>query len=303
MSLYVRGEGGGLFPVRDVAPGPDLYEKEIEDLAWSNLELFAGEALFPLGRQVVLPGGGRPDILALDSVGRVVVIEVKRDVDRQQLSQALEYAGWAYSTNLDEVAALYSGGVDAFFGDWSTYTGSATPVVVNHAPRLLLIARDIHPRTRDALRFLADSGLPVSVVPVSLYEDEAGRRLVDIERESEVTAGSPTEHGISGARSQKTYMIHGHVVRVVDLVEAGLLPAGTEIELGRGGKTAQATITEEGNIRVGEKDYSTPSGAGTPIVGHSVDGWITWRVPLLGNRTLADLRTELLDRVAEQESS
>lgn len=143
---------------------------------------------------------------------------------------------------------------------------------------------------------------PVSVVPVSLYEDDAGRRLVDIERESEVTAGGPAEHA-GGARSQKTYMIHGHVVRVVDLVEAGLLPAGTEIELGSGGKAARALITDDGNIRVGDKDYSTPSGAGTPIAGHSVDGWITWRVPSPGNRTLADLRAQLLGRVAEQEPS
>jgi hypothetical protein len=115
MSLYVRATGVGLLPVRDVAPGPDLYGKEVEDLAWNNLELFAGEALFPLCRQAALPGGGKPDILALDSVGRVWVIEVKRDVDRHQLSQALEYAGWARSTNLDELAALYPSGVAAFF--------------------------------------------------------------------------------------------------------------------------------------------------------------------------------------------
>jgi hypothetical protein len=86
---------------------PDLYEKEIEALAWNNLELFAGETLFPLCRQPSLPSGGKPDIFALDSLGRVWVIEVKRDVDRQQLSQALEYAGWARSTNLDELAKWF----------------------------------------------------------------------------------------------------------------------------------------------------------------------------------------------------
>lgn len=303
MSLYVRDRAGGLLSVRAVAPGPDLYEKEIEELAWNNLELFAGEALFRLGRQPVLPGGGKPDILALDALGRVVVIEVKRDVDRQQLSQALEYAGWATSTNLDELAALYPQGADAFFEDWSEFTGSQTPVVVNRAPRLVLIARDVHPRTRDALRFLADSGLPVTVVPVSLYEDDVGRRLVDIEGESEVAAGGIAESPTRSARSPKVYKIHGHVVRIVDLVEAGLLAAGTEIELRKGGQAARGMITEDGNIRVDDEVYSTPSAAGTPIVGHSVDGWITWRVPGMGNKTLADLRTELLDGAAEQEAS
>lgn len=95
--------------------GPGAIRKGDPGTRLDNLELFAGEALFPLCRQASLPGGGKPDILALDSVGRVWVIEVKRDVDRYQLSQALEYARWARSTNLDELAALYPSGVTAFF--------------------------------------------------------------------------------------------------------------------------------------------------------------------------------------------
>lgn len=67
-------------------------ESEIEDLLWSNLEEFTGEALFRVRRQPTLAGGGRPDIVTLDRQGAVVVIEVKRDVDRGQLAQCLEYA-------------------------------------------------------------------------------------------------------------------------------------------------------------------------------------------------------------------
>jgi hypothetical protein len=43
----------------------------------------------------------------MDSSGRVVVIEVKRDIDRGQLAQCLEYAGWARSASLDELGSLY----------------------------------------------------------------------------------------------------------------------------------------------------------------------------------------------------
>lgn len=301
MSLYVRDEDNGLLPVRDVAPGPELYEKEIEELTWNNLELFAGETLFPLCRQPSLPSGGKPDILALDSLGRVWVIEVKRDVDRQQLSQALEYAGWARSTNLDEVAALYHAGVAAFFEEWPKFTESATPVVVSRSPRLLLIARGMHPRTEDAIRFLSDNGLPVTVVPVSLYDD-AGRRLVDIERESEVTSSGSADHTAGAAQSRKTYKIDGHLVRIVDLVEEGVLPPGTELELSTRSGATRAIITEEGTIRVGGNDYPTPTAAGKPVVGHEVDGWVTWRAPCMGNQSLADLRLELIQRRAAGES-
>ena len=70
-----------LIPFRRLRGGADLYEREIEDLLCANIEEFTGETLFPIGRQVKLPFGGVPDVVALDRSGRVVVFEVKRDID------------------------------------------------------------------------------------------------------------------------------------------------------------------------------------------------------------------------------
>jgi len=177
-----------LFELRDNAlrsiqpllAGPDLYEKKIETLLWENLETLAGEPLFPLARQPKIEGGGIPDILALDASGRVVVIEVKRDVDRSQLAQCLEYAGWARSTNLDALARLYTGGVDKFFEDWQDFTQSPTPVIVNPSARLLLVAGDIHGRTRSAVDFLVEHGLPVQLSTVTMYTDGEARTFIDL---------------------------------------------------------------------------------------------------------------------------
>ncbi len=77
-----RHQAGELVRFTPVLPGPDLYESEIEPLIWDDVEAFTGEALLSIARQVHIPGGGVPDILALDTDGHVVVIEVKRDVDR-----------------------------------------------------------------------------------------------------------------------------------------------------------------------------------------------------------------------------
>ena len=43
-------------------------------------------------------------------------------IERRQLAQCLEYAGWARGTNLDELAGLYHGGPEAFFADWQEFT-------------------------------------------------------------------------------------------------------------------------------------------------------------------------------------
>lgn len=107
MPLFEIDSAGDLVPFRRLRGGADLYEREIEDLAWANSEEIIGETLFLVQRQPVLQHGGRPDIVALDRDARVVVIEVKREFDRSQLAQCLEYAGWARRTNLDELAQMY----------------------------------------------------------------------------------------------------------------------------------------------------------------------------------------------------
>src|ERR1019366_1692912 len=98
--------------------------------------------------QAHISGGDVREILALDATGRVVVIEVKRDVDRNHLAQCLEYAGWARLTNLDEVVGLYDAGinkhrgVEAFFKDWQDFTETTTPRTIQLQPRLIQIARE-----------------------------------------------------------------------------------------------------------------------------------------------------------------
>ena len=54
-------------------------------------------------------------------------------------------------------------------------------------PRLYLIARDFEKRTKSTLDFLRENGLLAEVVPVSIYVDPRGRRIVDIESDHEPT--------------------------------------------------------------------------------------------------------------------
>jgi len=161
-----------LVPIRRQAIDSGVYEVEIEQLLWDNLEEITGENLFRVSRQPQLPLGGRPDIVALDAAGRVVVIEVKRDVDRHQLAQALEYAGWARNTSLDELAGMFHGGSAGFWAEWQEFTATPTPVLVQRDPRLYLIARTIHQRTNQALEIVLQNGLPVQVLKIAFYLDE-----------------------------------------------------------------------------------------------------------------------------------
>lgn len=286
----------GLVGLARVRAGADLYEREIEDLLWANVEAFVGEDLFPVARQPRIRTGGIPDVVALDPSGRVVVIEVKRSIERTQLAQCLEYAGWARTASLDELAGLYHGGVEAFFAEWQEFTSTATPLVVSPNPRLVLVAGQFDDRTADALAFLQDSGTPVELVPVTMYQDSDGDRIlhIDTEADVEVTIGA----GPRSASSPRQWRIDGRRFEVGDLLDAGMISAGEPLVWRRrGGVEHSATVTAEGKLELPDgRVFDTPSGAAMGASGsNAVPGWEVWRLPNRGNRLIIELRTEFFE--------
>ena len=297
MPLFEVEEQESLVPFRQLHGGAGLYEQEIEDLLWANADDFTGEALFRVARQPKLSGGGVPDVVALDKNARVVVIEVKRDVDRAQLAQCLEYAGWARNTSLDELAGMYHRGAANFFADWQEFTESASPIVIDRAPRLMLVARDFHGRTSAAFDFLIDNDLPVRVIRVSVYEDQRGRRFVDVEGEHEPTfAGDGAEAGDGAVDYTK---IEGRRIRMADLLDAELLHPGAALvwDRPRLGDRYDAVVTENGSIELPDgRAFSSPSRAAMEAAGiPSYDGWYAWRIGSTDGPSLQDLRVRLVE--------
>lgn len=292
---------GSLVPFRRQAIESGVYEQEIEDLLWDNLEEITGENLFRVARQANLPLGGRPDIVALDSQGRVVVIEVKRDVDRNQLAQALEYAGWARSTNLDELARLFHAGVEGFWAEWQEFTGTATPVVVLKDPRLYLVARTFHERTHEALQFLLQHRLPVQVLKIAFYVDEGNRRFLDVEWTDEPEAApvlTPAPSGADDSDSEDVVVdTDQRDFREVTLAEVAAsveTPAPLVWVRPRKGERYEATLLASGAIQLANgEEHRSPSGAAmAAAVVVSYDGWYAWRLGE-GGPTLNDCRRRI----------
>lgn len=79
-----------------------------------------------------------------------------------------------------------------------------------------------------------------------------------------------------------------------DLMQMKTLEIGETLVLRRrSAPPIEATLEADGRLRVGGDVYATPSTAAKRALGvRAVDGWLRWRVPRLGDRTLADLRSE-----------
>ncbi|MGA7732756.1 MAG: endonuclease NucS domain-containing protein [Chloroflexia bacterium] len=97
-------------------PGNVGLEKDLEDLIEQDPSLLRDD-LFIIHRQMRVPAG-RLDLLALDPLGRFVVIEIKPDaVSSSTVSQALYYASCISEMPLEDIASnvdsyLASRGVD-----------------------------------------------------------------------------------------------------------------------------------------------------------------------------------------------
>ncbi|WP_418153345.1 CBS domain-containing protein [Actinoalloteichus caeruleus] len=112
------------------------------------------------------------------------------------------------------------------------------------------------------------------------------------------------ELGRGGAGGRARYLIDGRRVTVADLVEAGLVQAGAKLRFTRNriGEIHQATITEQGRIRLDSdgEEFRSPSRAAMVAAGmRAVDGWRVWLV-VDQDRLLDAVRQELLDQAISE---
>lgn len=286
-------EQKSLVPIRRQAVTTGVYESEIEDLLWDNLEELTGDNLFRVARQPVLPLG-RPDVIALDKTGRLVVIEVKRDVDRSQLAQALEYAGWAREVRLDDLAQRYHGGAGDFWDDWKEFTGSETPTLVQRDPRLMLVARSFEARTYQALEFLLRHQVPIKLLKVAFYLDDDGRRFLNVEWETEPEAEAVSSAFSTDQAASEAAISDFREVTLSEVAQSLDTPLALVWNRPRKGTRYEATLLDSGKIRLADgREFSSPSGAAMAAASVvSYDGWYAWRVGDSGP-TLNELRQQL----------
>jgi hypothetical protein len=129
-------------------------------------------------------------------------------------------------------------------------------------------------------------------VPVTIYEDQQGRRFVDIQAEHEPEFPTTEVEVIDHTK------IDGRRVRLADLLDAGLLEPGDALHWNRPqlGHRYEATVTENGAIVLADgRTFSSPSRAAVVAADiPAADGWYTWHVDRLGGKSLDDLRHDLV---------
>ncbi|MXY75905.1 MAG: hypothetical protein F4Y40_02330 [Acidimicrobiia bacterium] len=176
------------------------------------------------------------------------------------------------------------------------FTDTKSPQLIRKPPQLVLVARDFDSRTDAALRYLAESGLPITVLGATVYQDREDRRFVDIDADHEPEV--PLTVGSGGQGGPKSFKIDGRRVVVSDLLDAGLIEPGTILTWTRPriGETYKARVLATGDIRLDDdRTFASPSRAAREAAGIvAAPGWSSWAAP--DGRTLSKLRSELLEQ-------
>lgn len=191
------------------------------------------------------PAYDRLDVLGMDSLGRLIVVELKRSVATRDIHlQAITYAALVSRFTVETLAQAHA----AFLNrkeDTSITEGEARTRLLDHVgddldpdllkrPRQVLIASSFPKQVTSSVVWLSEMGLDISLVQVSLWR--VGEELV-----ADFSTVYPTQEveeftlapkrGEAGEVSKRIEQRTRSKNVVQFLVELGLLPAGTELRV------------------------------------------------------------------------
>ena len=156
---------------------------DLQRLIFKNAEQFfqkeCGEDLFIINEEVMPSDlvGDRIDLLAVDSDGSIVIIELKRGNDKLQLLQALSYAAMISGLTWKQIEAKAGPGQSEALGQFLTENdldedSEDGQVRLNHSQRILLIAESYDYEVLCTAQWLTDKwGLNITCYEVALARD------------------------------------------------------------------------------------------------------------------------------------
>lgn len=142
---------------------------------WIRREpMLLGMDILIFGQQVITESRGRLDLLAIDSEGKLVIIELKRDkTPRDIIGQILDYASWVRKFDYSQVDAiankcLNKGIAEAF----SDHFGEALPEdAVNVDHRMVIVASEIDDSSQRIVEYLAEEhNVNINVIFFSFFK-------------------------------------------------------------------------------------------------------------------------------------
>lgn len=158
----------------EVQPSRLDFEERLHNWILQDLSVISSDS-FLIGSKVKTDHNKEIDILAMDSNGDLIIIELKRDMTpRDVVAQALDYTAWASELKEEDInLILQKQGnnltieelFDKSFPD-SEIDG------FNENQKILIVGTSIDPITERIVKYLSNKSVDINVVTFSYYKND-----------------------------------------------------------------------------------------------------------------------------------
>lgn len=131
-------------------------EEQLENWIEKDTSII-GYNILIIGRQVSTSFGGRLDLLAIDELGDLVILELKRDkTPRDVIAQVLDYASWVKKLNYNSISNmalkyLKKELAEVFYDKF----GFSIPETINSNHKMIIVASEFDESSQRIVEYLA----------------------------------------------------------------------------------------------------------------------------------------------------
>ena len=155
-------------------------EERIERWIVNDASVLSPDLLI-IGEQVETAFGKFLDLLCIDRTGKLVVVELKRDMTPKDVTtQALEYAAWVKDLDakaIGAIAAAYLKG-ETLEAAFQRKFGVELPEIKNDHHRVLVVASQIDDSTGRIIRYLSEGHVDINAVRFQFFQAQDGREFL-----------------------------------------------------------------------------------------------------------------------------
>lgn len=214
-------------------------ESRLESILADDIRI-ANSDWMVIGRQVRTPFGGTSvDLLALDSEGELVVLELKRDkTPRDILAQVLEYGAWVVGLKTDDIARIfadyqkrYSPGTQARSLDQAfceRFRVREMPEELNESHQLVIVASALDVTTERVVTYLLNHHhVSINAVFFRVFRDEGREYLSRVWLHDPFAAeAEPSVPEVESTWNGEVYVSFGGGRNWADAAKYGYISAG-----------------------------------------------------------------------------
>ncbi|MCZ2082880.1 MAG: hypothetical protein LC112_01315 [Flavobacteriales bacterium] len=149
------------------------FEERIHKWIENDIKIILPDAIL-LGSKIKTDHSKEIDLLAIDSNGDLVVIELKRGTTpREVIAQTLDYAAWVSTLKAEDINSilLRQGRTETIYELLNKKFEDGEEIEINENQKLLIVASEIDAITERVVEYLSSKGLNINAVTFNYYKD------------------------------------------------------------------------------------------------------------------------------------